>query len=73
LSINANTNDITTSVNDITGDKLISKHATQRYRDNYDMIFHNHKNDGQISVGLTGECYCTIGCECKQKDSEGKI
>jgi hypothetical protein len=58
--------------NEITGDYLKSKVNTNKYRQNYDMIF--HKKTGEVSEGLTGECYCTPDCECKQqKDSEGKI
>jgi hypothetical protein len=69
LNTNANTNDITTSVNEFTGDKLISKHATQRYRDNYDMIFHHHKKDGELASLAEME----DSNEGQIKDSEGKI
>jgi len=56
-------------INDITGDKLISKHATQRYRDNYDMIFHKRKKSGELgSLAEVGDIL-----EGSQKDSERKI
>jgi len=66
LNTNANTNDIT-------GDKLLSKHATQRYRDNYDMIFHHHKKDGQVASLAGVQDTPTSTLEGSQKDSEGKI
>jgi len=63
---------LNTNVNDITGDKLISKHATQRYRDNYDMIFHNHKKDGQVA-SLAGMEDSEDMEGSQLKDSERKI
>lgn len=39
------------SKNDITGDKLISKVSTQKYRDNYDKIFRKNKEVDQNELG----------------------
>jgi hypothetical protein len=36
------------SVNDITGDSIITKSSTEKYRDNYDRIFGNNKDDKRI-------------------------
>lgn len=49
------------SVNDITGDKLISKAANEKYRSNYDAIFKKCKK--QFPCELKGD---TINeCKCK--------
>lgn len=37
------------AVNDITGDSIITKSSTEKYRDNYDRIFGNKKDDKLIS------------------------
>jgi len=41
------------TTNDITGDALVSKPATERFRDNYDLIFSGTKkpDDGDKKVG----------------------
>lgn len=39
------------SINDITGDSIISKIPTDKYRDNYDMIFRK-KSEDEILIDL---------------------
>lgn len=62
----------TYGTNDITGDKLISKASTEKYRNNYDSIFNKCKK--QFPCGLKGDIVTTCNCVLNQtKDKDENL